>query len=780
MDLLQAPRWRPRTVSPEHMSSLDRAYEALHRQFLHELEKRPHLARKVADASLENNDAVSLVLKLMRAMNSSDDVESTTPQFVLLVLWRVFATHGVCWKRVDEPFFDPVLFEAASFINTDEGMNMFVRIHDNKTFLDFVEEVTFRAQDVDGMNEDEQTELRNNIRKSMCEGLHGAELDGSSVQGFNYPKSGTVFHCLHYEIRNGRTPTSRVANETINMLLSKTGHEVRPDVDLSACDASLPIRCDTTPDALASNSKVFNQALRRFATMYQKSGQFRETLRDIICHTKSESHYLSEPLLCANEWLENHNFSMIDCVFGIFKMMHYARDSRQSVDRIIVAWMSSMIVFAEEAMLSTSVVGGDSVFQRKNAWNWFLLSLPRMGSYSIEILPHELLVDEILLKKAVARWQEDSKAQVNEPELRGNDPTITLANRQGWKEFKGFGNECRLDFRSDVDRLNRDNARKLDEVYFIHGNLYDNSLFSTSGILRSGQTYREVDPEWWLMNENTKIGYRYNLSRLKEEQKNILNCALVCKSWYEQLKPALLQLEISGFEEFEDCSQVSDSERWKNGEVPLPTIMRDMPTPVYLNVARFVFTVDDGGNVERKKQSFPPGVLFEKFSELRVNTKRSVMTHLDGEPRISVEKAVGLKKDKSEWQAERYGDLSIRAMVQGRIRFIEAFANFRSHGEELDIVVSGMFLDFGKAGTRFHWRSEKTSQNRVAKSLSAKSGFVSVHSPVTISVCLVNKDGGKTRALDSEPFYVVSSSSKKGDMEKAKAERKRKFLALTQ
>ncbi len=752
----------------------------MHCQFLYELERRPLLAHALEDTSLENNDSVSIVLKLMRAMNPNDDIESTTPQLVLLVLWRVFATHAVCLKRLDEPFFDPVLFESLSFLNTDEGMGMFMRIHNDATFLDFVEAVTFRAQDVNGMNEDEQTELRNNIRESMWEGLSGAELDPSPVQGFESPKSDTVFYRLHYNINKGRKPASRVANETINMLLSKTGHEVRPDVDLSARDTPFDIRCNTTPDALASNSTVFNQALRRFAIIYHKDGTFRKT-RD-LCNCKTRTiwqlapltHSVSEQLFSAIQYLENHNFSMLDCVCWILKLI----DGTQYC--LLSSWMGSMKVFAEEAMLSTCVVGGDSVFQRKHAWNWFLLSLPRMGSYSIEILPHELLVDEILLKKAVARWQEDSKAQVNEPELRGNDPTITLANRRGWKEFKGFGNECRLDFRGDLDRLSRDNARKLDEVYFIHLNLYDNSLFSTSGILHSGQTYREVNPEWWLMNENTKIGYRYNLRRLKEEQKNILNCALVCKAWYEQLKPALLQLEISGFEEFEGCSQVRDSERWKNGEVPLPTIMRDMPTPVYLNVARFVFMVDGGGNVERKKQSFPPGVLFEKFSELHVNTKRSVMTHLDGEPRISVEKAVGLKKDKSEWQAARYGDLSIRAMVQGSIRFLEAFANFRSHGEELDIVVSGMFLDFGKAGARFYWRSEKTSQNRVAKSLSAKSGFVSVHSPVTISVCLVNKDGGKTRALDSEPFYVVSSSSKKGDMEKAKADRKRKFSASAQ
>ena len=105
-------------------------------------------------------------------------------------------------------------------------------------------------------------------------------------------------------------------------------------------------------------------------------------------------------------------------------------------------------------------------------------------------------------------------------------------------------------------------------------------------------------------------------------------------------------------------------------------------------------------------------------------------------------------------------------MVQGKDSILRSLCQFPSHGEELDIVVSGMFLNFGKAGARFYWRSEKTSQNRVAKSLSAKSRFVSVHSPVTISVCLVNKDGGKTRALDSEPFYVVWSSSKKGDMEK--------------
>jgi hypothetical protein len=378
-------------------------------------------------------------------------------------------------------------------------------------------------------------------------------------------------------------------------------------------------------------------------------------------------------------------------------------------------------------------------------------------------------------------WQEASKAQVNEPALRGNDPTITLANRQGWREFKCIDDGCRLVVRSDRDRLNRDNARKLDEIEFIHRNLYDHSLFSTSGMARNGQTYREMNPEWWLANENTKIGYRYDLRRLKKEQKNILNCALVCKAWYEHLKPALLQLEISGFKQFEDCSQVSNSERWKNGEVPLPTIMRDMPTPVYLNVARFVFTIDDNGNVERKKQSFPPGVLLEKFSELHVKTKRSILTHLNGERRVYVENAVGLKKDnRSEWKAERYGGLSTRSMFQGRIPFLDDFAKFRSHGEKPDIAVSGMFLDFGTIGPHFYWRADKTSQNRVAKCLSSKPTFVSVHTPMTISVCLMNEDGSTTRALDSEPFYVVSSSSKKDDMEKAKAERKRKFLALTQ
>ena len=134
LDLLQAPRSRPGTLSPEHMSSLDRAYEALHRQFLHELERNPLLAHKVEDSSLENNDSVSIVLKLMRAINHSDDIESTIPQLTLLVLWRVFAAGGVFRKRLDEPFFDPVLFEAASFLNTDEGMSMFMRIYNERRF----------------------------------------------------------------------------------------------------------------------------------------------------------------------------------------------------------------------------------------------------------------------------------------------------------------------------------------------------------------------------------------------------------------------------------------------------------------------------------------------------------------------------------------------------------------------------------------------------------------------------------------------------------------------
>jgi hypothetical protein len=192
------------------MSSFDLAYGALHRQFLQELQRRPYLARETEDSSLENNDAVSIVLKLMRVMAESDDIKSAIPQLVLLVLWRVFATREVCSKRSSKPFFDPVLFEAASFLNTDEGMGMFMRIHDNKTFLDFVEEVTFRAQDIDGINEDEQTELRNNIRESMWDGLHGSELEETSVQGFDSPKSDTVFYRLHYKIDNGqRTPTSK-------------------------------------------------------------------------------------------------------------------------------------------------------------------------------------------------------------------------------------------------------------------------------------------------------------------------------------------------------------------------------------------------------------------------------------------------------------------------------------------------------------------------------------------------------------------------------------------
>ena len=122
------------------------------------------------------------------------------------------------------------------------------------------------------------------------------------------------------------------------------------------------------------------------------------------------------------------------------------------------------------------------------------------------------------------------------------------------------------------------------------------------------------------------------------------------QSLVQQLKPALLQLEISGLRSSKVVLQVRDFERWKNGE--------KFHSPPSCETCRHARLSERGSvlffhsrqqwkrgtekTVVSTRRSIP-----KKFSELHVNTKRSVMTHLDGEPRISVEKAVGPRRTRS-------------------------------------------------------------------------------------------------------------------------------------
>ena len=105
---------------------------------------------------------------------------------------------------------------------------------------------------------------------------------------------------------------------------------------------------------LASNPTVFNQALR-FARIYHKDSKFCGALRDLLWEATNAhaSFVVIEHLTCANEHLEGHNFSMLDCAFLDFQTSTQKVISFPYGVDSLTAWMYSTGIFAEEAMLST-------------------------------------------------------------------------------------------------------------------------------------------------------------------------------------------------------------------------------------------------------------------------------------------------------------------------------------------------------------------------------------------------------------------------------------------
>jgi hypothetical protein len=784
------------------MAAVISPFEDAMKETLEAVDKHDNLG--LTELYKKTKDVVAVMLALLRADDGTMLVElaellycdkpvDVPPQLVLIVFYRAFVTGKTLTQNAAKPFFDPVLFEIAQSTITAQGMDRLLAIEDAQSMIEYLAEVTANVHKKHGTQcEGTHEQFVDNLVVLISNGIPSEEEPGNSESTFTKED----FFSIVVKVGNASDVPGVFARKVNNILVSSTGHDLHPDKDFGLnLDIDEPLLPDfsafETPATICKSRNKLYIALRNFTAI--SLGCCVSTLDSyhILSRHWTLDGWTSLGRGC--DWVRDEfkasrtamfnarskkQFSFGNFEVWLFDLLVPRNFSSRSCASI---YPSDAAVLAFYSMLSTGVVGGDSVFNYKNSWNEFVGMLPHFGRCSLNDVPPEILLTEILLKQGVVRWQKACDATPRT--LNSNKLNVTLSNLSYDDDYSYVKSHYGLAAAHEREWRNKDDSSLISNV---HCGLFDKSLFSLENL------HGAQSEEWWDNFSETVIGHRYSLAAIWKNQKDIAKLRSVCKAWNETLKPASMRLEYTFMNFHESEQDVANSPRWKSGEQALPTVMRGLYSSVGMSLVRELYVVNVAGDVVGKKQRFPPLIFLSGIRGLKIDTKTESVRHIGGNTIITVQRSQGLQKNGQLRYIDQ--DISSLAIINGTILFEDKADSSLHYGfasrlqrytdpstnNAGDKGVSGLFFEDSRHTTHFTWKTMQTSKCRVPEHSGKKAPFALRHNPMSVSVSVINNDrfNSVVHAFDTSKFYVVSSSAQKHKMEGAKANRKRKADAL--